>query len=549
MKKKLLFLLVLFWGAGSAHAQSSFMRQYYPQHQQESLNTFIQNFPFHSYLKQVEFTDLKTLQEDRLFLYRKKGDGDLFLYHLGENFMRLYPVYEGQYLPKIQIGEVFLKAELPIGNKAKEIYRTIGYFVLGKVAQKVGADIRAKKLDPARGEGKKVVSRLQANKVYASYEPGTLSKLKKNLKQGNYPYVIQRMWFKFQEIFHPFGRLAGEGIYPLILIILIFLGTRLFFGGVGRLFGKKFNTSFWVSLVLLLLLFGVPQVLSRGENPSQGQPLNSNLRLLSYKHYYPLSRRTFGVDVMKVKDKNGKELGEAIWMHRPQLKASYLAHQNVSGRYRNFRKGRRVVLATSGGFTNSLRQPEGLTVEQGNIVNAVLMPDRDGLVMVQPSGGIRILNLKRQEFFLPLGRKQVKKIGNPLQSLIAYSELLEWCRSTRATLFQTQLLAYSDQMLIQRSKATTNLRERRLLALMSDARTGQTHHAIFNIKQSVNLAEISEEIFALIADRNKKVEAILNLDVGSYNILETYDERGRPIRGAWGPVSVSEATNLIVYYY
>src|SRR5690349_12299415 len=53
---------------------------------------FYAKFPYDQYLKQTKFNDFPALQRDRFFLYTKFGDGDEFLYRLGEEFLHLYPL-------------------------------------------------------------------------------------------------------------------------------------------------------------------------------------------------------------------------------------------------------------------------------------------------------------------------------------------------------------------------------------------------------------------------------------------------------------------------
>ena len=248
---------------------------------------------------------------------------------------------------------------------------------------------------------------------------------------------------------------------------------------------------------------------------------------------------------------NGKSgvFGHTIWLRRPQISSTYFAYQNVSSKFRQWasKQGKTVVLATTGGFTNTNRQPEGLTIENGQIVNAVLMPDRDGLVIVSKDGGISVVNLKRTAIKLSVGTQDVLTIDNPLSSLIAYSKLLQWSRERRATMFQTQLLVYSDDLLIDPAKAKGQLRERRLLALTRDQASAALYHVILDIPTQSNLAAIAKDVLDLFNSRGKKLEALLNLDVGSYNILQVFDEQRRVLPQPQGPVPIDNATNLIIY--
>jgi len=109
------------------------------------------------------------------------------------------------------------------------------------------------------------------------------------------------------------------------------------------------------------------------------------------------------------------------------------------------------------------------------------------------------------------------------------------------------LLAFSDRLLIDVGKAKGQLRERRILALTSDRRSGAVYHVIFDIPASYNLAVIAEHLFRLLTHRRHKIEALLNLDVGSYDILNVFDPSGNLLANPRGPVDLSRATNLIIY--
>src|SRR2546421_9233479 len=87
---------------------------------------FYAKFPYDQYLKQTKFNDFPALQKDRLFLYTKFGDGDEFLYRLGEEFLRLYPLPPSPTLAdlnnKIDIGEQYLNPNKGLNRPVNEIY-------------------------------------------------------------------------------------------------------------------------------------------------------------------------------------------------------------------------------------------------------------------------------------------------------------------------------------------------------------------------------------------------------------------------------------------
>ncbi len=506
-----LFLAVFSWLCSPTLSHGFDLRSYYQNNKGQSRDNFIKTFPYYTYLQTVGFTDFHTLQQDRLFLWKHLGDGDDFLYYLGENFITYYPPSLAYLDTVIALGEAYIaeKPQLGINTATNEVYQIIGYYILGQVAQLLKKEIRSGNFDPKHSQNAQLIKRLEKNRIYVTIERGTLQNILYNVKQGKWDYVANRAWLKFREaeqkISNRYDALLGPDF---------------------------FQDVYYMDAAAPTVSKTAPR-----------------LKLNGFRRYYQ-NRNGHDVEIFTVRDaSNTSDIGHAIWLRRPGLKAVYFAYQNVTAKYRQWAKryNKTVALATTGGFTNVHRKPEGLTIENGTIVNAVLMPDRDGLVIVHKSGGISVINLKRTAIKLSLGSQAVLTIDNPLHSLIAYSKLLHWCKEHKATLFQTQLLAYSDRLLIDVGKARGQLRERRLLALVRDRSTSTLHHIIFDIPTPHNLAIIAKEVFDLLQRRQKKVEAILNLDVGSYNILRVFEPNGRLLPQPHGPVDINKATNLIIY--
>ncbi len=497
-------------------AEAFDLQNYYNKNKGLSRENFIKTFPYYTYLQSVGFSDFATLQKHRNFLWKRIGDGDDFLYYLGENFMNYYPVQLTHLTDTIAIGEAYIaeKKQLKINTAGNEIYQIIGYYILGQVAHTLKEEIRKGNFDPQTPGNAAILKRLEDNRIYVTIERGTLQNIIYNVKQGKWDYVFNRAWLKFREA----EQKAGKRYDAL-------LGPDFF-----------------------------QQIYPMQAGGAAAQPLPKNeirLKLDSYRQFFPIKGgQDYEVNIFSVQDKTKTpEIGHSVWLRRPRMKATYFAYRNVTAKYRQWASNNRktVALATTGGFTNIHRKPEGLTVENGQIVNAVLMPDRDGLVIVHNGGGISVINLKRNSIKLSLGAQNVLTMENPLRSLIAYSKLLHWCKTQKATLFQTQLLAYSDRLLIDVAKARGQLRERRLLALVRDRKNSVLHHVVFDIPSPHNLAIIANDLFDLLQSRRKKVEALLNLDVGSYNILNVFDRGGKLLAKPRGPVSIDKATNLIIY--
>ncbi|GAK61317.1 uncharacterized protein U27_01217 [Candidatus Vecturithrix granuli] len=504
------FILLSALGVGSGFAFD--IQSYHVKHATQDRESFIRSFPYYTYLQQVKFTDFKQLQRDRQFVWKQFGDGDDFLYHLGEHFVQYYPVQLAHLEDTIAIGEAYIadKQKLGLNPPTNQIYQIIGYYLLGKVAQTLKDEIRSGRFNPEDPGNAQILQRLEQNRIYVTIERNSLQNLISNFKQGKWDYILNRMWLESKEV-----EQKVNGRYAALL-----------------------GPDFFEDVYPMPTAMNIPVTETR-------------LQLSAYRQYYPLQQgKEHAVSIFAIQDKSKmNNIGHAVWLRRPDTRSNYFAYGNVTPKFRQWatRSNKTVILATTGGFTNIHNKPEGLTVDAGTIVNAVLMPDRDGLVIVHDSGGISVINLKRDTIKLSLNPQEVLTIENPLHSLIAYSKLLDWCRQRKATLFQTQLLAFSDQLLIDASKAKGQLRERRLLALIRDHKTADLHHVIIDLPTPHNLAVITKDIFDLLQSRGKKVEALLNLDVGSYNILEVYDHRGNALSSPKGPVPLNNATNLIVY--
>ena len=481
--KVIIFFILIFHNI--AFTQSDIMKTYYSNHNYLTYEAFVSSFPYKNYLDSVNFTDFQTIQADRYYIYQRYNEGDLFIYNLGENFIKLYPVSIKDLDSKTTIGESYLSMNKGFHPGVNIIYQIVGYYILGRVAIKIEDEISNGNFDVNLQSNQQLIKRLETNKVFISQKESTFQKI----QNRNIKYTLKRIWEKVLEFCNK----------------IIDWSERLFF--------KKSN---------------IPT-----------KKYRPNFQQIEQKSFFSIKNNTDkGVRIFRLADGN-KSIGHSIWLSRPFLKVKYYADKNVFNKYKSSQK---VILATTGGFSNLSHQPEGLTIENGNIINAVLMRDRHGLVLVN-AGGLNIINLKNESFRLP----KSKIIINPLNSLLAYSELLDWGRTTNATIFQTQLLAYSDSVLINQDKAKTQLRERRLLTLVSDNKTGEVHHIVFNITESYNLAVITKEVFKIVKSRNKKVVAILNLDVGDYDILKIFDENGIELNTVKGTKHISKATNLIVY--
>lgn len=475
-------------------AQSSILKTDLQSRPAPTLDVFLRGFPYDRYLASIAFTDFATLQTDRVAVWANYSDGDLFLYHLANKFVRAYPIERGNIDDNIAIGEAYLNASAPgIGETNRQVYEIIGYFILNRVAAYIQTLYRQREFDPGKSENAQLIARLRNDRIHLAFEESTFNKVKKNVQQGNWKYLFRRIEQKTKAKF------------------------------------PKWTKS-------------TPQ------QQQQGKPV-PDVQMLPYRAYYGLNGG-YGYSIYGLQRRDNQPIGFALFMRRPEIGAQYLAH-DASARFQAARqtgtRNGRLLVAATGGFTNDYQQPEGLAVENGAIANAVLMPDRHALVVVERNGGIRVINLTRKDVNLPLGINTSRVIANPLRDITAYADLITWCRTEKATVFQTQLLAFSDSMLINPLRASTTTAERRLLALVTDTKTEAVYHVIFDVPTPYALYQISLEVVRMLHARGFKVEALMNLDTGGQNVLYVYDDRGNTIHDVKGTRGSQETTNLILY--
>lgn len=512
---------------------------YIAQNRGAGREEFFKQFPYDQYLKDVSYVDFNRLQADRVSMYYKLGDGDIFLYKLTAHFAEHNPLPTtgkpvNAWRQRLEIGEAYLRPK-PVGRNAGAIYQTIGYFLLGELARSIEAAATARRVHLDDKDVDDVVRQLREHKIHLKIEESEWKKVLAHLQHRDFVYLTQR---------------AKDHLLAHRWLVLL---PCLLFGAVG-LFQKGWKAKLRAPVGWTCVGIGLYAYLGH-LHPSGG--ITSKLAEQSYRRL-TVAGNPNAVTINHL-SLGANKIGASIWMDRRSVRAGYMA-QDVYQGFGRLRRGTHLAMVAAGGFTNNEGQPEGLTMQQGEIVNAVLLPDRDGLVIVQNDGGIRVLNLKDSELKLPLTPTTVLKIENPLEHIEAYAQLLDWSRQHKATLFQTQLLAFGDKLLISRAKAKPEIRERHILALVSSTNQHLVYHAMFNSVSQCNLADLTEEVYGYIREHHFKVEALLNLDVGAFNILDVFDPNGAQVTSAGqiegrnvellaGPKPPEQGTNLLYYNY
>ena len=302
--------------------------------------------------------------------------------------------------------------------------------------------------------------------------------------------------------------------------------------------------TYLISQTLILFLMGLIGEPLSHEPPSTREvtirPLSEVGMSLSEEHAQTLYRGS--VRVYDVKNK-GSDFGQSFWVFRGanKIQAKYFASGEVFNAYSSWSSGKHIFLVCSGAFTSN-NTPVGLTVDNGVIVNRKFDDTMDGLVIVYATGGIVVSDMDERKLYLQSANRHIDP-----RNANDKAELLRWAVAEDATIFQTQLLVFDNKIRFNLDRARTENAERRILVLAENSR-GEVVHIVYNIQKGVYLGDVAQGIFQYLVGKKMSVIAMLNLDTGSYNILEVYDEN-RSQMAYKGNTQVSKATNLLVYHY
>lgn len=235
-----------------------------------------------------------------------------------------------------------------------------------------------------------------------------------------------------------------------------------------------------------------------------------------------------------------------------RVKAKYFAGRDHKGNsaYRRFiewnKSNPRIILISNGSYLSNFNTPEGLTIDNGIVVNQNLRQyNLDALVIIYDTGGIVASNLKEGDlniggFSRPLN---IRKSANDLDDFI------EWAIANEATVFQTHLLAFDNKLTINQSKSSPAERERRFLCVGKNEDGEVIHSIIFNPAKT-SLYNGSKKVINFLNEfRDIEILFMINLDTGMQNVFELNNSDCSINSTSRGWTDPSDSANLLVYYF
>ncbi len=289
-------------------------------------------------------------------------------------------------------------------------------------------------------------------------------------------------------------------------------------------------------------------------------------RLITYILFYFLgltSSNVVSYDVNLVEIGRGESEGVKIQyvnMNRSgqKVKAKYFAAADYGGnsvykRYLEWSKGRSIICVTSGTYMDACdnlygrNNPVGLTIDNGTLVNANYENKFDGLVIVYATGGIAVSNVQNKDLSVDCsGIRRVFDMSNTFHR----SQFVDCAKNVNATVFQTHLLVYKNQLKVF-SNGSPSKGKRRFLVVGKDD-YGDLRHVLLYIKDVETSLYEGSRIALNFTKNNLYMEDIvfmINLDTGCQDVFEAYDANGTRDPKIEGSQPMTQAANLLVYYY
>jgi hypothetical protein len=239
-----------------------------------------------------------------------------------------------------------------------------------------------------------------------------------------------------------------------------------------------------------------------------------------------------------------------------RVKVKYFAaregNTSVYQRFLSWKNGKNIIGYTSGTYMDacdaSISRPVGLCIDNGNVVNNTLTYDLDGFVIVYATGGLVVSNLKDKD--LTITYQDGTKRTVDIRDQFGRTTFVGWANDMSATVFQTHLLVYKNQLRIK--PGSSRISNRRFIMAGKDE-NGNIHYLVISTLANMSLYDASVTAYNYIRSNNILTDIIymINVDPGCQDVYRLFSANGKVESGIefTGTQDVRNAANLVVYYY
>ncbi len=236
-----------------------------------------------------------------------------------------------------------------------------------------------------------------------------------------------------------------------------------------------------------------------------------------------------------------------------RVRAKYFADEidgkSVGDRYLEWSKNKNVICYSSGAYMSELdaayAELVGLTIDYGTVVNnSMKKGSLDALVAVYPNGEVDVVNLK--DGSVTFSGSGTDKTFN-MTHYTGIEAFIDWAKEEKLTVFQTHLLAYKNKVKLGSNSSSTP-RERRFLVVAKNSKS-EIEHFIIHKPQAATLLDGTNAVVDYLKGKSYTVDALINLDTGAQDTFRFYKNDGSVSDKLAGRLELSDARNLVVYYY
>ena len=234
-----------------------------------------------------------------------------------------------------------------------------------------------------------------------------------------------------------------------------------------------------------------------------------------------------------------------------RVKVKYFAGKDASGksvykRYQEWSKNKSIVSVCTGTYYDHYDKPVGICIDEGFTVNNAKMENMDGLVIVYNTGEIIASDLEKGP--VTVKDRQGNKLFD-LRNAFDRSRFFLWSKENKATVFQSHLLCYKNELRFI-GTGSSSQRQRRFLAVTRDA-DQYLHYYLVNIESANTLYKATKKLIKFLGRYTNDIQCVINLDTGRANAYEVRDAKGRIIDedGFRGEISLKNSKNLLVFYF
>lgn len=244
-----------------------------------------------------------------------------------------------------------------------------------------------------------------------------------------------------------------------------------------------------------------------------------------------------------------------------RIKAKYFAYKvgynSIYDRIKNWGKSKQIICITSAAYVQDYDQQnyttqnstmDGITIDDGEVLNKEVSRDKDALVIVYATGGIVVSDLKEKDLQVTGNGLTGKKL-DIRGSISDRMNFVKWAQAQRATVYQTHLVAMNDQLKVY-NNGSNSAAERRFLVAGYDS-GGKLVHTIIHDPNELSLYQGAKNALNYTKGNMhfQKVVFMINLDTGVQNSFQLYNADGSINSKVTGRQSLDKARNLLVYYY